>query len=117
MRLARAVTPASSGAATALTVPPGPAPGCSVEIPRQARGPSGVELAEELRAALLLVRLAQGRGGLAQSVERPEKAPVGLFRPAHVARAPPPGGPERVQAPVIPHAEAGVGLHVVPGQL
>ena len=51
-----------------------------------------------------------------QTVEAPEEAPVGRMGPAHQPRPLPAGRPQSVETAVVAHPEAGVGLHVVPGQ-
>src|SRR5438034_3426432 len=79
--------------------------------------PVGVELAQELAAAGLFVGLADGRGGLAQSLERPQEAAIRLVPPAHVAAAPPTGLPEPVEAPVVADPVARIRLDVVTGEL
>ena len=61
------------------------------EVGYLARWPVGVELAEELGAALGFVGLADGLGRAAKAVERAEEAAVGLVAPADIARAPPAG--------------------------
>ena len=81
------------------------------------RGPVGVELAEELGAAFLLVGLADGGRRVAQAFEGAEEAAVALVGPAHVPRSPPSRGAQRIEAAVVADAEAGVGLDVVAPQL
>ena len=79
--------------------------------PRQEPGrPAGVELGQELRAALGLVGLADGLGGTAQAVEGAEEAGVLRVGPADVAGAPPAVGPQAVEAPVVADPVGGVGL-------
>src|SRR5260370_1030775 len=81
------------------------------------RAPLRVELVEELCAPLLLVVLADRAGGGAQPVERPEEALICRGPPPHVARAPPTGLAEPVQAPVVADPEARVRLDVAAGEL
>src|SRR5260370_42138724 len=81
------------------------------------RAPLRVELVEELCAPLLLVVLADRAGGGAQPVERPEEPLICRVPPPHVARAPPTGLAEPVEAPVVADPEARVRLDVVAGEL
>src|SRR5690606_39261511 len=76
-----------------------------------------VELVEEVRAALLLVGLAdRGRRG-PQALERAEEPPVGLVGPAHVPAPPPARAAQGVEPPVVADARVRVALDVVAPQL
>src|SRR5205085_8429916 len=79
--------------------------------------PLRVELAEELGAAFGFVGLADGLGHTPQAVEGAQEAAVGLVPPADVARPPPPGLAQAVEAAMVADAEVGVGLDVVPAEL
>ena len=76
----------------------------------------GVELVQEEGAPLLLVRLADCPGALPQSLEGAEETPVRLVAPTHIARAPPSGRPQSVEAAVIPDAGIGIRLDIVAGE-
>src|SRR6476660_5592680 len=78
------------------------------ELPRR----PGRAVAEELRAAGLLVALADGAGGAGERRERPQEAPVGLVRPRHGTLPAPAGLAERVERPVVARAGVRVGLDV-----
>ena len=91
--------------------PAAPASVRSMPVPRR------LELVEELVAAGLLVGLADGRRTRAQPVERAEEAPVGLVLPPHVARAPPAGLAQPVEAAVVADPEVRVRLDRVAGEL
>src|SRR5262245_63746518 len=82
-----------------------------------AAAPLGVELAEELRATLLLVVLADRGGAGAQAVQGAQETLVGRVTPPDVARAAPPGLAQPVEPAVVTHPEVGVRLDVVASQL
>src|SRR5207245_11338360 len=109
MRLASAVTSPSRLSATETE-------GTARLLRIGASFPVGVELAQEQGAALLLVDLADGRGRPAQGIKGTEEATVRLVPPPHIARTPPAGAPQGVQAPVVADPGIGVGLDLVPGQ-
>ena len=69
------------------------------------------------RAALLLVVLADGAGRGAQCLEGAQEPTVGLFTPAHIARAPPARRAQGVEAPVIADPGERVALDLVVAQL
>jgi probable phosphomutase (TIGR03848 family) len=73
----------------------------------------GVELAEEFRAALRLVRLADRVRRRAQSIERTQEAAVRLVTPAHITRPAPTRLAQTIEAPVVADAEVGIRLDVV----
>src|SRR5690606_40755736 len=72
--------------------------------------PGGVELAEEQRAALLLVAFADQARGAPQSVEGPQEPAVLRVLPPHVARAAPAALAQPVEPPVVADAVGGVRL-------
>src|SRR6478672_1898288 len=72
----------------------------------------GRAVAQELRAACLLVALADGTGGAGERRERPQEAPVGLVRPRHRALPAPARLAQRVERPVVAGAGVRVGLDV-----
>src|SRR5689334_23172295 len=84
---------------------------CSTAIP------VGVELVEELVAALLLRPLADGGRRPPQAVEGAEEAAVALVLPPDVAAPPPAVGPKCVEAAVVADPVAGVGLDIVAGEI
>jgi hypothetical protein len=67
----------------------------------QRRGGGGAAVAQELRAALRLVVLADGRGGGAQHVQRAQEAAVRLVLPRHRAVPLPARPAQLVQAAVV----------------
>ena len=77
----------------------------------------GVELGQELGAALGLVLLADARRGQAEALQRPEEALVLGRRPADVATPPPAVRPQAVEASVVADAVGGVRLDVVTAQV
>src|SRR5205807_4465880 len=115
MRRASAVASRSIAVATRARVPVQPP--ASAEPSGVRAAPVGVELAQEELAPLLLVGLADAAGHAGQPGEAAKEAAVGRMAPPHVPRSPPSRPPQRVQAPVVPDAEVGVGLDVVAGQL
>ena len=78
--------------------------------------PGRIELTEELCAPLLFGVLADRSRRRTQAVEAAQEPPVRLVLPPDQARALPARRPQGVETAVVPDPEAGVGLHVVPGQ-
>ena len=72
-----------------------------------------VQLAQEFRAALCLVRFSDGVGRGAEAVERTQEATIRLVAPTHVAGTPPARLAEPVEPAVIADPEIRVGLDVV----
>jgi hypothetical protein len=76
----------------------------------------GIELMQKQRAALLLIGLSDGFGSAPERFEGTEKSTVRLVLPTHVARTTPPGGPEGVEAAVVPDAGECVRGDILVGQ-
>ena len=70
-------------------------------------------VAEEGRAAVPLVGLADGAGGEGEEGEAAQEAAVGLVRPRHGAVALPAGATEHVEGAVVPDAGVRVDGDVV----
>jgi len=79
--------------------------------------PVGLELMEELVATRLFVALTNGSSSVAQTVERAEKAAIGLVNPPYVTRSAPTGLPESIEPSVVSDPETRVRLGVVTRQL
>jgi probable phosphomutase (TIGR03848 family) len=79
--------------------------------------PVGLELIEELGAALRFVDLVDCSRAGAQPVEGAQEATVGLVGPAHVARAAPPRLAQPIEPAVVTDAVTGVRLDVVAREL
>ena len=118
--------PPSAGTCPGRT-PPGPAvdhhpagDGRAGHRPRQASVPSqpGSSWRDELRRSARPRRSRRWPRPCAAGPSSARRKPrLRLVPPADVARAPPPGLAQAVEAPVVAHPEGGVGLHVVPAQL
>ena len=91
-------------------------PARSVVAPEIGRRPVGIELAQEQRAPLVLVLLADPFGHGLQAGQAAEEAAIGRVAEPNEAGTPPAGLTKSVEATVIADPEGGISLGVVASQ-